>query len=81
MSSLPPDCILGIEELDDQHEGILSLLDRALTEPFPARAETWRAVLKRLEEHFVLEDSMMDEAFLGRSIHNREHEQLLSQMR
>lgn len=81
MSSLPPDCILGIEELDDQHEAILGLLDRALGEPLPARAETWRAVLRRLEEHFVLEDDLMDDAFLGKSIHNREHELLLSRMR
>lgn len=81
MSSLPPDCILGIEELDDQHEAILDLLDRALSEPLSARAGTWRTVLGHLEAHFVLEDTLMDESFLGKSIHNREHELLLSRMR
>lgn len=81
MSSLPPDCILGIEALDAQHERIQELLDSAMAQPLEARSETWGRLLKLLQEHFDLEDSLMVPEFLGKAAHRREHELLLSRMR
>jgi hemerythrin len=74
--------LIGQSSMDDTHEEFVALVNAMLDAPREAIPATMEALARHVEEHFALEERLMEQyAFPARACHAEEHEKVLASVR
>jgi diguanylate cyclase (GGDEF)-like protein/hemerythrin-like metal-binding protein/PAS domain S-box-containing protein len=78
--------LLGVPEIDDEHQDLISLINRlndAVKQYAPAEisARIFDEVISRTRAHFESEERLMDQyGYAGRTAHEKRHQKLLNEV-